>query len=227
LDARGVCGIRWTGENKGMGQKIHDPWDTILAGSRENNTVVTLRAYSSMVKAKDRSGIAKLIRLRFSERYLDPVLDSRKPHGFAILAIWCLMVESLESFRNGWKGTQGVPGGGEAVFRSLFDFYDEFKDLRPVVGEFYTHVRCGILHQAETTGCWVVNRSSELFSASGPLRRVSASQFAKCLSDVLNRYTDELARTDWKDSNWKNVRKKFRSVCHNCGLSLDDVKKLQ
>src|SRR5438093_1375487 len=99
-----------------MTHKNHDPWDTILAGSRKNKTAITVRDYSGMLKAKDRTCIAVLIRLRFSERYLDPALDNRKPHGFAMLAICCLMVEALESFRNGWKGTQGVTGGGEAAF---------------------------------------------------------------------------------------------------------------
>jgi hypothetical protein len=76
-----------------------------------------------------------------------------------MLAVCCLMVEALESFRNGWKGTQGIKGGCEAAFRSFFEAHDQFKDLRPVASEFFKHVRCGILHQAETTGQWTVNRS--------------------------------------------------------------------
>ena len=207
--------------------KEHDPWDTILAGSRGKKTAVTVRDYSRMLKARDRTGIAALIRLRFNERYLDPVLDGSKPHGFAMLAICCLMVEALESFRHGWKGTQGTKGGGEAAFRTFLDTHDEFKDLRSVASEFYTHVRCGILHQAETTGCWMVNRRSELFSTGGALRRISASEFGKRLRIVLNKYTDGLETTDWRDPSWRNVRRKFRSICSNCGLPSEDVKKLQ
>jgi hypothetical protein len=205
----------------------HDPWDIILAGSRKEKTAITVREYAGMLKSRDRAGIARLIRLRFSERYLDPALDNPKRHGFAMLAICCLMVEALESFRNGWKGTQGVTGGGEAVFRGFFEAHSQFNDLKPVASEFYTHVRCGILHQAETTGCWTVNRGRELYSANGRHRRVSASAFGKRLRLVLNEYTDGLIRADWRDDVWKNVRKKFRSICGNCGLPLNDVKKLQ
>lgn len=144
-----------------------------------------------------------------------------------MLAICCLMVEALESFRHGWKGTQGVTGGGVAVFGSFFQAHEQFKDLRPVAGEFYTHVRCGILHQAETTGCWTVNQSSNLLSIDGARRRVSASEFGKGLRGVFSEYTDGLVKADWKDPAWRNVRKTFRSICANCGLPLDDVKKLQ
>ncbi len=207
-----------------------DPWDTILAGSRQANTAITVRGYSRMLKNKDSPGIAGLIRLRFSERYLDPVdpeLDNRNTHGFAMLAIYCLMVEALESFRNGWKGTQGVKGGCEAAFRSFFQVHNEFADLSPVAAELFKHVRCGILHQAETTGNWTVNRSSVLFSRSGNRRRLSASEFGKRLRRVLTKYTNDMANMDWRDKAWRNVRKKFRAICRECGLPDDDVKKLQ
>jgi hypothetical protein len=203
-----------------------DPWSTILAGSKKESTAITVRDYAGMVRVQDRALIAKLIRLRFSERYLDPALDNPKRNGFAILAIGCLMVEALESFRNGWKKTSGA-GGGEVVFRGFFEAHDEFKDLRPVALEFYEHVRCGILHQAETTGNWRVLRTSPLFSESGGVRWLSASEFGKRLRAVLKRYTDDLANTDWKDPAWKKARKKLRSICRNCGLPDADVAKLQ
>ncbi len=207
-----------------MSGQSPDPWATILAGSKKNNTAITVRNYAHMIGTKDRAGIADLIRLRFSERYLDPAMDNPKRHGFAILAICCLMVEALESFRNGWKKTRGI--GGEAVFRGFFQEYDEFKDLRPVAHEFYTHIRCGILHQAETTGRWTVNRNSSLFSESGGVRRLSASEFGKRIEVALDRYTDNLAHSGWKDPIWKKTRKKLRDICRNCGLPEADVARL-
>jgi hypothetical protein len=199
----------------------------ILAGSKKGKNAITIRHYSDMLKERDRTRIAQLIQLRFRERYLDPALDNPKRHGFAMLAVCCLMVEALESFRNGWKGTQGIKGGCEAAFRSFFEAHDQFKDLRPVASEFFKHVRCGILHQAETTGQWTVNRSSELFSSIDGQRRVSASEFGKRLRAVLNEYTDGLAQADWRDAAWTNARRKLRSICRNCGLPEEDVKRLQ
>ena len=204
-----------------------DPWDTILAGSKKDKSAITVRDYADMLQKRDRTGIARLIRLRFSERYLDPALDNPKLHGFSMLAVCCLMVEALESFRNGWSGTQGVKGGCKGAFVGFFLAHDEFRDLRPVAAEFFTHVRCGILHQAETTGHWTVNRSRELFSKSGAVRRLSASEFGKRLRAVLVQYTDGLAGADWKDPAWKKARRKLRTICRNCGLPDDAVKKLQ
>ena len=200
---------------------------TILAGSKKAGNAITIRHYSDMLRERDRARIAQMIQLRFRERYLDPALDNPKRHGFAMLAVCCLMVEALESFRNGWKGTQGVKGGCEAAFRSFFEAHDQFKDLRPVASEFFKHVRCGILHQAETTGQWTVNRSSELFSSIDGQRRVSASEFGKRLRAVLNEYTDGLAKADWRDAAWTNARRKLRSICRNCGLPAEDVIRLQ
>ena len=144
-----------------------------------------------------------------------------------MLAIGCLMVEALESFCNGWKGTAGIKGRGEAGVCSFFQAHDEFTDLRPVAGEFYKHVRCGILHQAETTGNWGVHRSSGLFSTSGNVRHLSASGFVRRLRAILVRYNDDLVKTDWRDRVWKKARKKLRSICRNCGLPDPDVKRLQ
>lgn len=203
-----------------------DPWITILAGSKKDKTAVTVADYAKMVRARDRALIAKLIHVRFSERYLDPALDNPKRNGFSILAICCLMVEALESFRNGWKKTSRISGGGAAVFQGFFNAHDEFKDLRPVAMEFYEHVRCGILHQAKTTGRWRVHRSSPLFSQIGGVPRLSASEFGKRLRTVLTRYTNDLAKTDWKDPSWKKARKKLREICRNCGLPDVDVSRL-
>lgn len=203
-----------------------DPWATVLAGSNANRTAITVKGYAKLHAAKDRQKIADMIRLRFTERYLDPALDNSKRHGFSILAIGCLMVEALESFRNGWKKTSGCPGGGAGVFRGFFSAHKEFKDLEPVADKFYKHVRCGILHQAETTGGWRVHLSSPLFLESGGVPRLSASEFGKRLRVVLERYADDLAKADWRAPIWRKARRKLRHVCRNCGLPNADVSKL-
>jgi hypothetical protein len=206
---------------------VRDPWQVCLAGSVIDQTAVTVRGYAALLKARDREGIANLIRLRFRERYLDPALLNPKRNGFAILAICCLTVEALESFRNGWKKSSRHPGGGSAIFSGFFDTYDEFKDLKPLAEEFYIHVRCGILHQAETTGGWVVDRKPGLLSKDPGGYRVSAHEFGKRLTVVLDRYTDGLITADWRGPSWKKARRKLQSICRNCGLRDKEVVKLQ
>ena len=201
-----------------------DPWATILAGSKADGTAITAKDYAKLHAARDRQKIVQMIHLRFTERYLDPALDNSKRHGFSILATGCLMVEALSSFINGWKNTLGCPGGGAAVFRGFFQTNSEFSES--VAADFYKHVRCGILHQAETTVHWRVDRRAPLFVEVDGVRCVSALEFGKKLKIVLDRYTSELASADWKNPLWKKSRKKLRQICRNCGLSDADVSKL-
>src|SRR5687767_12244951 len=92
-----------------------NPLSTRLAGE------ITIGQYADMVKQQNREQIAELIRLRFKERYLEPILDNPKRHGFAMLAVCCLMIEALESFRNGWNETARK---SEAAFCSFFQAHD-------------------------------------------------------------------------------------------------------
>jgi hypothetical protein len=127
----------------------------------------------------------------------------------------------------GNKGTQWKKDACKEAFRTFIQAHDQFKDLQSVADGFFTHVRCGILHQAETTGNWTVNRGATLYSMSGSRHRLSAEAFGRGLRSALNTYTDDLTEADWKDPLWRNARKKFRSVCRNCGLPDNAVKKLQ
>jgi len=178
---------------------------------------ITIRQYREMVRREDRDGIADLLRKRFEERYLDPILDSPKRHGFAVLAIGCLMVEALESFRQGWPSTDRK---SEAAFCGFFQNHDQFRELRPVAHEFYRAVRCAILHQAETTHGWRVrSKPGPLLEQDGSVHWINASEFAKRLRDVLNAYCETLRTSDWQRPAWKNARHKLQSICKNSGIN--------
>ena len=169
----------------------------------------TVSRYRDLIAAKNQALIADFIVERFEERYFDPIeIEPRKKNGFTIMAVSCLMVETLESFRRGWPSSQGK---SELAFCSFFSTWDDFADFRPVSGDFYKHVRCGILHQAETTGGWRILRS-------GPLRNnttVNATKFARTLRGVLHNYASSLRTEDWNSSVWQAFRKKMQAVCRN------------
>ena len=185
--------------------------------STELVSATTVATYREMVRLKDRTSIADLIQKRFEERYLNPVLDSSAPHGFAMLAICCLMVEALESFRKGWASTESRRGG--EPFCAFFQAHAEFSDLRPVAHDFYHAVRCGILHQGETTHGWRVNRNpGQLLEISGDVHWVSAWEFGQRLSSVLAAYCNELKDSDWDAPIWKKARRKLQKICENCGV---------
>src|SRR5712664_2107583 len=176
---------------------------------------ITIRQYRKMVDDENRNGIADLIHKRFEERYLDPILSGPKCHGFAMLAVSCLMVEALESFRQGWPHTDRK---SEAAFCGFFQAHDEFRDIRPVAHDFYRAVRCAILHQAETTDGWRVrSKGGVLLEQEGAVHWIDASEFAERLKRALKAYCDSLRTSNWQSPTWKNARNKLRSICKNSG----------
>jgi hypothetical protein len=176
----------------------------------------TVGDYLTALEGKDRNAIAVGIHRRFTERYLDPV--SKQPtgrHGFAIMAISCLMIEALESFRRGWSDTS-QRGQGEKAFCSFFDAHSEFSPFRGQVRDFYKGVRCGILHQAETALGWRIGRRGALLVIHDGARVINADKFAAALGRALGSYREQLTNADWDAELWVNLRKKMERVCANC-----------
>jgi hypothetical protein len=180
-------------------------------------TNFTVGDYLDAVKhdPPDQAKIAEGIHRRFLERYLEPVSSSPTRHGFTMMAVACLMIEALESFRRGWLDTR-QRGAGEQAFCSFFDAHDSFASFRGHAHDFYEGVRCGILHQAETTLGWRIRRDGELLKIDGPIRTVNAKKFVTRLKHALDGYRDDLKAGPWDDELWKFLRVKMKRICANC-----------
>jgi hypothetical protein len=186
--------------------------DTVIPDRHQSTRLsssCTVAHYFSLQDARDSNAIADFVVERFTERYLDPIeVDPARKNGFTIMAVSCLMVESLESFRRGWKDTHHK---SQEAFSSFFSHWDQFAEFRPVAKEFYQHVRCGILHQAETTGGWRIVRT-------GPIRKqnvINATKFSGSLRSVLDTYSSSLRSENWESDIWKAFRNKMDAVCLN------------
>lgn len=70
--------------------------------------------------------------------------------GFSIIALDCLIIETLEQFYNGEKETKGRHKlAFHAFFQRSITLRAIFNnDLK--TGVFYNQIRCGLLHQAQT-----------------------------------------------------------------------------
>jgi hypothetical protein len=177
-------------------------------------TNFAVRDYRVAIAGRDQKAIAEAIRRRFSERYVAPVSQPPHRHGFAMMAISCLMIEAFESFRQGWATSNGQ---SKAAFCFFFDRASIFTELRGHAQEFYKNVRCGILHQAETTGGWTIARRGRIFDPD--TLTINAALFLKNLQRVLDEFCDELHTSDWDSPEWKNVRKKMDAICAGCRKS--------
>lgn len=104
---------------------------------------------------------------RIRERFLKPIADLARNDkcdvlptrpGFAILALDCLLIDTIQSFREGRVSTGEISPAAsfKAFLRS--PWFANFKaDDR---SEFFHYVRNGLLHNGETRGDWKVRIDS-------------------------------------------------------------------
>ncbi len=143
---------------------------------------------------------------RIYGRYLVPIslMQGYEFAGFAIMALDCLLIETLQQFKEGLSESQSSEKAfitflTEGSFKTYFD-----KDTAKI---FYKQIRCGILHQAET-------KESSLIEISGPLVKYSDDKkglvinrclFHKQLVVQFETYVSQL-----RDSSNRELRMKFK-----------------
>ena len=172
----------------------------------------TIADYLRMENEQDCHGIAALIRLRLRERYLNPVECSTKKHGFASMALACLLIETVQSFREGLGNTKGR---SRDLFRIFLTNEPGFAIFARHADRFFEDVRCGILHQGETRKGWTVMRRGPLFDPVE--KQLNATRFLKSVNDALNVYCFELECADWNSDLWTKCREKMAAIIPNCG----------
>lgn len=132
---------------------------------------------------------------RIRERYIAPTdflvaaervtPAAERRFGFAVLAIDCLLVETLGAFLDGLEETNGRSKETFCKFltsRPLFS-----KEFPQVLAEkFYKEFRCGVLHQAEVGG------SSKVWSV-GPLVRTEGESIIVNRNEFHGRLKSEFA----------------------------------
>jgi hypothetical protein len=96
---------------------------------------------------------------RIKGRWLDAADQlQREPHsgfGFAILALDCIVLESLWGFMNG----KPTPlGQGEQVYRDILTG-PHFEFTKAQSDGFLAQVRHGIMHDAETRRHWLIEKT--------------------------------------------------------------------
>lgn len=110
------------------------------------------------------------IERRFAARFIEPADALRKldaadqgafpeGRGFAILALDCLLIETLFGYR---RGRRTLFGETSDAFKAFLAGAPSFKDdaaLRARIPSFATAVRNGVLHDGETREGWIVWKS--------------------------------------------------------------------
>src|SRR5689334_14664061 len=106
--------------------------------------------------SKDWTTAVDIFADRINGRFLKPI-EAIENHddieialfsGFAILALDCLIIETLHQFYSGSNETQGKHEDAFWDFFKSSARFNEFDELKARM--FYSHYRCGLLHQAQT-----------------------------------------------------------------------------
>lgn len=171
---------------------------------------ITVSKYRELEANNDRKAIGRFLIERFDERYFLPIENSSKKHGFTILAVACLVIETLESFYQGKIDTK------KESKRIFLDFLIRDTPLKVLANGgdwFYTDIRCGILHQSESRGGWRVLRKGPLLDFQA--RTINATRMLRILRAEVKNYAQKL-QTD--DQLWENFCKKMNGVCLNCQI---------
>jgi len=169
--------------------------------------------------AEAKKRLIHVIYHRLNNRYVRPLneIPDDKRSGFLTMAAACLMIEALQSFREGYEYTKRG-GAGEKCFAKFFSENEAFKSLHPYSSNFYSNVRCGILHQAETYGNWLIwkDKDRPLFSLYREWRIIIADLFLNELAKSIQRYREELEAADLSDKLWVRAKRKLTKICEHC-----------
>jgi hypothetical protein len=181
---------------------------------------VTVKETRQWITLKDDTSKKKLIdfiKHRFTNRYLKhldiDILDS----GFFKMAICCLMIETLESFKQGEEDTKGK---SKQIFIDFFETEQtSFPKFKNISTDFYYSIRCGILHQAETTNAWRILRVGDLLDKSE--RTINADKFVESLNKSLITYIQNLEENDINEAGgiWSKAILKINHICKNCQVN--------
>jgi len=160
----------------------------------------------------------EIFKLRISSRYLEPVDllikcdENRSPidrrYGFSILAIDCLLIETLQSFIEGLTNTKGK---SSKMFINFLTQRQSFKQHfnKEEAKKFYKEIRCGILHQAEIMGdnlLWSIGSLKGENLDGTPY--INRTKFHNLIKKEIDLYCNELKNQDNLILR-KNFRKKM------------------
>lgn len=161
----------------------------------------------------DKTIISDAIKRRLIQRYINPGETIENKNGFNIMANCCLLIETYESFYRGWSKT---PNGSDA-FCKFFNHSSFFKEFtgNDTPSQFYKHIRCGILHQGETSGGWRIRRDKKK-KLDLPNKIIDANHFRDDLKKEVEMYFNSLKTKKWDEDEWKMLAKKMKALKKNC-----------
>jgi len=161
---------------------------------------------------------------RLAGRFLEPIKLIEQDAaigpfaGFSILALDCLLIETLNQF---YQGLDETPEDHKKQFWLFFKGSEYFKKhfTRKSAEIFYSHVRCGLLHQAQTKKQTFIraDQPAMIQLSNGNLSNgiiVDRVEFHQALEQEIASYVTKLKQGSEANSDLRaNFLKKMQIIC--------------
>lgn len=169
---------------------------------------------------------------RITTRYLKPIheilgMNLNTGEGFAVVNLQCSLIETIESFYNGWlykfpffyqkDGITKLSMSNKKVFESFFSIREPFKSL-DIPSSFYSDVRCGLLHETQTKNKWIIrDRHNDKFyekEEDGNKIIIYRTNFQTALEKVIDDYKQTIIEGGKESKDYReNFIAKFDHIC--------------
>nr|WP_315155616.1 hypothetical protein [uncultured Flavobacterium sp.] len=140
------------------------------------------------------------------------VFNEEYKNGFLMMSSCALLIETFAAFLEGHNET---PRGNINSYTKVFEKAEEWdNDLKLFKNShIYKHIRCGLLHQAETTGKYKITRRKDVGILED--KTINAQKFFDALKELLQKYKEHLATADWNCTEWHACRSKIGHIVNN------------
>ena len=159
---------------------------------------------------------------RLTERYIEPAdvlikyeekIDPKdRKFGFTIVAIDCMLIETLQSFYDGYTDTKNK---SKKMFRVFLTKRNSFKSHFNVSTAelFFDHFRCGILHQTETKGDSKVWSVGPLINENDNSIVVNRNLFHRYMEKELTIYINLMKNSSASSTERQHFKTKMDFIC--------------
>jgi hypothetical protein len=167
----------------------------------------------------------KIFRRRIEARFIEPVDvlltyddDEAKTFGFAILAIDCLVIETLQAFREGLTNHRSHSKDLFTAFLMDWDVFkkctEQFGDKKSLARLVYTGYRCELHHSGSTQGAFLVGLDAKEAFAFENTESVVINRtlLHKSLKLEFEKFIERLGDTEERPLR-RNFLKKMDAVC--------------
>lgn len=171
------------------------------------------------------------VRNRLEKRFLEPadiLLEHEQEHiqkgsspeglGFSVLAIDCLLIETLCGYEQGQRTRRG---GTHKAFENFLNTAPRFKDAfghAGRAGDFADAIRNGLLHDGETRKGWIIwqgRPDGPIVADFGDgLLRLYRSAFHNALKEYVIDYFERLRAADGTQLR-RNLESRINQLCED------------